>query len=370
LEGERQYMNFYRDILTPGLFVLSADRSHALANAALRWPLPWRLLSAANGLQVTDPRLRTSFAGLELANPIGLAAGFDKNADLLDALSCLGFGFVCVGSIMPEPRFGNPFPRLVRYREAESMADSMGVPSKGRAYAVERLKQRTHRSVPIFANVGGFTSSTIAEGVLDVMPHVDAVEISLMCPNTLTPGETFDEIGMLRGILDRIGERRASIIVRVPNDTTQLHDRFAELVELCVAEKIGGLKVGGGRRVAEPALGTGMGTLHGRAIFDAALENVERAASFARGRIPIKGNGGISSGADVLAMRRAGATCVDLYSAFVYRGWTAARDINHELIAALDRDANQASPKMPTPEPRHDMNIRRIAKKHASQEPE
>lgn len=338
-------MNLYRNVVAPALFALSPDRSHSLANAALRWPLPWQVLSAAEGLHVSDPRLRTRFAGVELSNPIGFAAGFDKNGDLLDALSCLGFGFVCVGSIMPEPRYGNPFPRLVRYRETQSIADSMGVPSKGRAYALWRLRQRAKGRGPVFANIGGFSPETIASGVIDVMPHVDAVEISLMCPNVLKPGELFDEIGMLRGILDRVGEHAASIVVRVPNDTTRLHDRFAELVELCVDFRVGGLKVGGGRRFAEPALGAGTGTLHGRAIFDAALENVERAAGFARGRIAIKGNGGISSAADVLAMRRAGATCVDLYSAFVFQGWTVARDINRDLVAAFDR-AERAVPSV------------------------
>jgi dihydroorotate dehydrogenase len=347
-------MSLYRNVLAPALFALSADHSHHLGNAALRWPLPWQVLSAACGLKVSDPRLATTFAGIEISSPVGLAAGFDKNGDLLDSLSSLGFGFICVGSIMPEPRYGNPFPRLVRYRNGESIADSMGVPSKGRAYAVERLKHRTVKPVPIVANVGGFSSETIAAGVLEVRPHVDAVEISLMCPNVLKPGETFDEVGMLRGILDRIDGNTASIIVRVPNDTTQSHDRFAELVELCVEAKVGGLKVGGGQRLAEPRLGTGIGTLHGRAIFDTALANVERAAKFARGRIQIKGNGGISSASDVLAMRRAGATCVDLYSAFIYQGWTVARDINRELVAAFDRDAVGAPlvPEVDRPEAR------------------
>src|SRR5882762_11240252 len=106
-----------------------------------------------------------------------------------------------------------------------------------------------------------------------------------------------------------------------------------------------------GRRrssVCGAGLGTGMGTLHGRAIFEAALANVERAAGFARGRIPIKGNGGISSAADVLAMRRAGATCVDLYSAFVYQGWTIARDINRELAATFEREAIDTASLVPT----------------------
>jgi dihydroorotate dehydrogenase (fumarate)/dihydroorotate dehydrogenase len=332
-------MTLYRNALRPALFTLSADSSHSLAHAAMRWPTPWRALAAASGLAVVDPRLKTRFAGIEMSNPVGLAAGFDKNAELLGALSALGFGFVCVGSIMPEPRYGNPFPRLVRYPERESLVDSMGVPSKGLAYAVEQLQRPRPGRAPVIANVGGFSSRSIADGVLAVQPYVDAVEISLMCPNVLKPGEVFDEIGMLRGILECIGGRNESVIVRVPNDTTQLHDRFAELVELCVDAGIGGLKVGGGRRVSEPKLGTGAGTLHGRAIFETALANVERAATFAKGRIPIKGNGGISSAADVLAMRRAGATCVDLYSAFVYQGVTIARDINRDLVTMFARAA-------------------------------
>src|SRR5919198_662063 len=132
-------LSLYSSVLRPLLFRLSPDRSHACAQAALRWSPPWRALGAWGALRATDPRLRTSFAGVELPNPVGLAAGFDKNCDLLNSLSCLGFGFVTVGSIMPEPRFGNPFPRLVRYPETKSLADSMGVPSKGRAHAVERL---------------------------------------------------------------------------------------------------------------------------------------------------------------------------------------------------------------------------------------
>ncbi|ABD07813.1 dihydroorotate oxidase B, catalytic subunit [Rhodopseudomonas palustris HaA2] len=324
-------MNLYRDLLAPGLFRMSPDRSHAMAHAALRRAVPWRLLAAAATLRVDDPRLVTRFAGVELPNPVGLAAGFDKDAELIAALSCLGFGFVCVGSIMPEPRVGNPFPRLVRRRGTESIADSMGVPSKGRAYATERLRRLGPRAVPVIANIGGFSADTIAAGVIEVAPHVDLVELSLMCPNVLADGEVFDEIGMLRGVLARLDGRAGSIVVRVPNDTTRLHDRFAELIEVCIAAGVGGIKVGGGRRIAEPGLGTGAGTLHGREIFDTALMNVERAAGFARGRLAIKGNGGISSAADVLAMRRAGASCVDLYSAFIYQGWTIARDINRAL---------------------------------------
>src|SRR6267378_114004 len=127
----RAFMNPYRDLLRSALFGLSADRSHSLAHAAMRWALPWQRLAAISHLNVVDARLETRFAGLEMSNPVGLAAGFDKNAELVGALSTLGFGSICIGSIMPEARYGNPFPRLVRLPETESIADSMGVPSKG-----------------------------------------------------------------------------------------------------------------------------------------------------------------------------------------------------------------------------------------------
>jgi len=324
--------------LRPLLFQLSPDRGHALAHAALRFGLPWRMLAAASGLAIADARLRTRFAGVELPNPVGLAAGFDKNCELIASLSCLGFGFITVGSIMPQPRPGNPYPRLVRYPQTESLADSMGVPSRGRDYCVEHLSRFHPHPVPLFANVGGFSADEIATSFAAVEPHVDGVEISLMCPN-LKPGEAFDEIALLRDVLARIEGRRKPAIVRVPNDTVRSSDRLAELVERCVEAGVEGLKVAGGRAVAEPGLGTGQGTLHGRATFETALSNMENTARIARGRIAIKGNGGVSSGADAVALLRAGATCVDLYSAFIYQGWAIARRINRELLESLERAA-------------------------------
>ena len=331
-------MSLYRALLRPLLFQLSPDASHSIALAALQVGLPWQLMAAVQELTVSDPRLRTRFAGLDLPGPVGLAAGFDKNCDLLPALSELGFGFLTVGSIMPQPRYGNPFPRLVRYRDTESLGDSMGVPSKGRTYAVEQLRRLTSRKVPIIANIGGFSAEELATGLFEVEPHVDAVELSLMCPNVLAPGEHFDELRVLADVLKRIETRKKPVIVRVPNDTTQSADRFAELIERSIEAGVEGIKVGGGRRVPEPGLGTGQATLHGRAIRKAALLNVETAARIARGRISIKGNGGIRSADDVVAMLRAGACCVDLYSAFIYEGWTVARDIHRALLASPASD--------------------------------
>jgi dihydroorotate dehydrogenase len=343
-------MSLYRSVLRPLLFRLSPDQSHSVGHFALRLGLPWRGVAALAGLRIDDPRLRTRFAGVDLPSPVGLAAGFDKNCELISALSHLGFGFLTVGSIMPEPRFGNPFPRLVRYPETNSLADAMGVPSRGLAYCVERLRRTGERRVPVFANVGGFSPEKIAASFFAVEPHVDGIEISLMCPNLLRAGEHFDDIGLLRGILARLGTRRKPAIVRIPNDTARSDDRVAEMVECCVGAGVEGLKVAGGQPVPEPRLGVKQGTLHGPTIFQRALENVARAARFARGRIPIKGNGGVGSAADVMAMMRAGATCIDLYSAFIYHGWSIARDINRELAAVLGQLATQTGTVARVPE--------------------
>src|SRR5262249_58382607 len=129
--------------------------------------------------RLDDPGLGVRFAGVDLPNPIGLAAGFDKNCELMDALACFGFGFLTVGSIMPEPRYGNPFPRLVRYPETRSLADAMGVPSRGRDYCVARLRAHRRSETPLVANVGGFTADEIADSLLAVEPSVDALEVSL-----------------------------------------------------------------------------------------------------------------------------------------------------------------------------------------------
>jgi dihydroorotate dehydrogenase (fumarate)/dihydroorotate dehydrogenase len=231
----------------------------------------------------------------------------------------------------------------VRYADTESLADSMGLPSQGLAYSVERLRKLERPRVPLFANIGGFSAGEIAESLFAVEPYVDGVEISLMCPNVLKAGETFDDVGLLVQILERTSGRTKPAIVRVPNDTAR-GDRLKDLIECCIDGGIDGIKIAGGRPIDEPQLGAKRGTLHGAMVFDAALDNLKRAAAMARGRIPIKANGGVRSGRDVLTMLRAGATCVDLYSAFIYQGWSVARRINMELAELLHEPNDAVAP--------------------------
>ena len=162
--------------LRPALFRLPADRAHDLARLALRLPAPFRLLGRTARLR--DPRLSIDLAGVPLSSPVGLAPGFDKDGDLLASLQHLGFGYVVIGSLTPEARAGNPRPRLVRYPERLSVANSMGLPNRGVDAAVRRLRSRPVRNTTVLASVAGFSIESILASVGAIEPLVAAVKIA------------------------------------------------------------------------------------------------------------------------------------------------------------------------------------------------
>src|SRR4051794_5639091 len=162
--------SLYESVLRPLLFRLSADRSHELARASLRLPFVWDALGST--ARVSDPRLATELAGLKLANPIGLAPGFDKNAEMLPSLRRLGFGYVVVGSVTPDPRVGNPFPRLVRNPRELSIANSMGMPNRGVSAVVRALRALPpDPTCPIMASVAGFSAEELLGAAEGVAPY-------------------------------------------------------------------------------------------------------------------------------------------------------------------------------------------------------
>ena len=140
-------MDVYRSLLRPLLFQLSAEQAHALAVFALRRPAPWRLI----GGTPRDPRLETQMGSLQLANPVGLAAGFDKNLRFLDALGAIGFGYVVGGSVTAQPRAGNPHPRIGRYPDRQSLVNAMGMLGRDSS----RCRLRSAETRPVTRSLGG-----------------------------------------------------------------------------------------------------------------------------------------------------------------------------------------------------------------------
>jgi dihydroorotate dehydrogenase len=316
---------------------MDPERAHGIALRALRLGL------AGQSHAADDPALAVSVLGRTFANPIGLAAGFDKGAVAAGALMRLGFGFVETGTVTPLPQPGNPKPRLFRLEPDRAVINRMGFNNAGLDDYVRRLAGLAVRPVPLGANVG--INKEGADPVRDypaliaaVAPHVDYAVINISSPNTPglrdLQGET-----QLRLILGKVAEvqDRPPILVKIAPDLS--HDAIAAVVETCVIFGVQGL-IAGNTTITRPASlrspnANEAGGLSGAPLF--ALSNIALARAFllARGRLTIIGAGGVFTGADVLTKIRAGASLVQLYTGFSYHGPALIPRLKAELSAAL-----------------------------------
>jgi dihydroorotate dehydrogenase len=328
-------MNVYASLLRPVLFRMPADTAHELARVALRHASPWRAL--ARRREVRDARLATDLDGLPLSSPIGLAPGFDKNGDLLPGLMELGFGYVVVGSLTPEPRSGNPRPRLTRHVAQESLANCMGMPNVGLEEAVRLLARPRHTGTRVIASVAGFSPDELLRAAAAVEDHVDAVEIGLVCRHT---PETFEmaELPAVQAVAEGLrAASRKPVFVKIPPHFTEAElRRTRAIVDCWAAAGLAGVSLSGTRTIEDPRLSQGRGGLAGRATTSDALRIVRDVAAHAGGRIAIKAAGGVFTGADAHRFLEAGASAIEVYSAFVYRGWGVAGLIGRELLRELE----------------------------------
>jgi len=327
----------YENALRPLLFCLEPETAHRLALSALAHEWPWRSI----GRSAIDPRLRTRVAGLDLSSPIGLAAGFDKNGDAVPGLQYLGFGYLAIGSIRPQPSDGNPRPRLIRYPETESLGNCYGLPSAGLDACVAKFRALAARKprTKLVANINAETVEEYVRCVSALAPYADGVELALRCPNRSDHLSVYppDELAQLLG---EIGRRcpATPVFVKLPPyfDDAERANRM-ELVEIAIRLGLAGVVIPGNWSIPEPRLSRGQASLSGRVTFERNLRTVREVASVARGRIAIKASGGVSTGAEALQLLTAGADLIDVLTAFIYRGWNVASKINHELAALMDR---------------------------------
>ncbi len=316
--------------LRPLLFSLPPEAGHRLALGALSLPLPWERVGGA----VDDPRLRVRVAGLELRNPLGLAAGFDKGCRHLDALGRLGFGYVVGGSLTRLPRRGNPRPRVVRHRD--SLVNAMGLPNPGAAAAAERLLSQR----PTVCRWVSLADEDLAEVLAAhrmVEPLVDAVELNASCPN-VPWGRDRDAEAHLRLLLRELTRRRTRpVFVKLPPFRTAA-EREAVLALAGVAQEEGadGLTCSNTRPVAEPRLAAGAGGLSGRALSADTPRIVEEVRRATGGTLPIHACGGIFTPEDALACLDAGASTLQLYTGLVFEGPRVVERILRGVLGGLE----------------------------------
>lgn len=295
-------------------------------------------------------RLKTSIAGLDLPNPIGMAAGFDKNAQAPDALLAAGFGFVECGTVTPKPQPGNPRPRLFRLSEDRAVINRLGFNNDGLDAYADRLAARAARPGVVGANVGANKDSAdrAADYVLGmgrVWKHAAYITANISSPNT--PGlRGLQERGALEDLLGRLREARTPLtaahgarplFLKVAPDLDDTAVR--DIAELALAYGLDALIVSNTTLQRPPQLTSDnreeAGGLSGTPLFQISTQTLRLFAQALGGRLPLIGVGGVSSGLTALAKIRAGASAVQLYTALVFEGPSLVARILDELDALL-----------------------------------
>ncbi|MGQ7830410.1 quinone-dependent dihydroorotate dehydrogenase [Altererythrobacter sp. Z27] len=312
-------------LLRPALFALESEAAHRIAIEGLK--IMPRLASAKPGL------LATKVAGITFPNPVGVAAGFDKDAEVPDALLGLGFGFAEVGSITPLPQAGNPKPRLFRLSEDHAVINRMGFNNGGAKAALERLARRKGRPGVLGINIGANKDSAdrIADYALMtrlMAPHASYLAVNISSPNT--PGlRALQDEAALTALLDAVlaardeamPEGAPPVFLKVAPDLEPAD--IDAIARIALDKRLGALIVSN-TTISRPALRSRhageTGGLSGAPLRPLALQRVRDFRKATGGAIPLVGVGGIASPEDAWERIKAGASLVQIYSAMVYEG--------------------------------------------------
>jgi dihydroorotate dehydrogenase len=335
-------MSLGERLALPLLHRLDPETAHHLALAALRAGLGPRRAP------VTSPRLRTRLAGLDLPNPLGLAAGFDKNAEAVPALARSGFGFLEVGAATPLPQPGNPRPRLFRLPEDRAVINRFGFNNDGVDAIAARLARRPKGGI-VGLNLGANKTSPDRAGDYAAVltragPHIDFATVNVSSPNT----ERLRDLqgpAALAALLAGVTAANAALARPVPvflKIAPDLDDRaLADLAEVALAAGIAGI-VATNTTLARDGLksrhAAETGGLSGIPLLTRSTAVLARLHALTDGRLPLVGGGGIATAEDASAKIRAGASAVQLYTALVFDGLALVPRLLEGLDALLARD--------------------------------
>jgi len=319
----------YRTLIRPIVFRLSPERSHALAVASFRAAPAWRL--AGRIIAKRDSSLETTVAGLTFPNPVGIAAGFDKDCEVLASLLNVGFGYVVGGTVTLDARPGNPRPRMVRLGRDDALLNALGFPGKGLENAARRLgKLSPQHASRTLISVSGAEEDDILECHRRLEPLVAGIEVNISSPNTAGLA-VFQEPERLSALTKRIsGDKKKPLFVKLPRfeDTAALVD----LAMAAVEAGADGLVTANTLPVEDDRLAMGRGGLSGRPLLDSTLKLVAAVRQASPDRVAVIGCGGISTGEQARAVLDAGASGVQLYTALVYEGPGIAGAICRDLL--------------------------------------
>lgn len=340
-------MTFTFRLLRPLVHALSPETAHNLGLFALQN----RLFPPAS--KANAPSLRCHVFGMDFPNPVGLSAGFDKNAVAINGLLAQGFGFVETGTVTPLPQGGNPRPRIFRLSEDEAVINRLGFNNGGLESYLEHFRRRNKSAGIAGANIGKNKNQPDAvadyvTGLQAVYPHADYITVNISSPNTqgLRDLQQRDALLQLLSALEQARKKcmeryggKVPLLLKVAPDL-QPQD-MEDIVGAVLAHGFDGLIVSN-TTIARPPLKSAhaneTGGLSGKPLFTPSTEVLKQFYRLVAGRIPLVGVGGIASAQDAYLKIRAGASLVQLYTALVYQGFGLVGEINRGLAELLARD--------------------------------
>lgn len=341
----------YKQVVRPLLFKLSAEKAHKVTFTLVKilFQLPF-VRSIFYGLySVRDPRLEREVFGLKFKNPVGLAAGFDKDAKLFNELSFMGFGFLELGTITPEPQPGNPEPRLFRLTEDQGIINRMGFNNGGVAKMKRRLK-RNYATAIIGGNIGK-NKVTPNESATDdyvkcfneLYDVVDYFAVNVSSPNTpnlraLQEKEPLTQLLQTLMDLNKTKAYEKPILLKIAPDLTD--SQLDDIIDIIKETKLSGV-IATNTTIDRSGLKTeqsvvdeiGAGGLSGKPLTSRSTEVIRYLHDRSNGAFPIIGVGGIHSAEDAMEKINAGATLVQVYSGFIYEGPVLVKKINQKILA-------------------------------------
>ena len=343
----------YRRIIRPLLFLIPPETTHHiivfLVRIAFRIPGIKQILKKT--YLVKDKRLNRELFGLKFTNPIGLAAGFDKNAGFFNAFMVFGFGFIEIGTVTPVGQAGNPKPRLFRIPRDQGLINRMGFNNLGLDKAIDKLKNKPEGLI-IGGNIGKNTSTSNEKAVEDyarcfegLYPYVDYFVVNVSCPNICDLSELQDK-ELLIGILIRLADIRSSmakkkpILVKISPDLN--FQQIDDVLELISQTGMDGI-VATNTTIKRENLATeakmieqiGNGGLSGKPLRQRSTEIIKYISEKTNGKLTIIGTGGIMSPEDAIEKIRAGASLIQIYTGFIYEGPCIVKKINKALSEKL-----------------------------------
>lgn len=335
------------NIVRPLIFAMDAEKAHNATISALKMGL------GPCSKSQDDEALSSTIWGKAFKNPIGLAAGFDKNADVILPMFKLGFGFVETGTVTPKPQEGNPKPRVFRAAGHNAVINRMGFPSKGISYYKNNVeKLPAQRPGIIGLNIGMNKEQTVPEDdynflVRELAPYADYLTVNISSPNTpglrdLQKKDSFIQlINTVTKTRDEVANgRNIPLLVKLAPDLTA--EQRAELANTVQQTAIDGIILGNTTLerpdYLPPDFREEKGGLSGKPLTDKATELVRDFYTLTKGRIPIIGCGGISNGQDAYDKIRAGASLIQIYSILAFKGPNVVQSIKQELLSKLKAD--------------------------------